>query len=495
MKRKKVYVNKKQSEFLTAPQKIKTFQAGRGAGKTTVIGDETYVYIKEMPGSKGYILGKSFGQILNSFLPEIRASWCKKGILEHFDMRNPGHYVVCKKPPRHFAKPYKVPEDYSYVITFFNGTTIALISFDRPEISRGGSYDWGVLDEAGSIDFEKFGKTVMPLLRGNKHDFRHPRRFSLSVFGSMPWKESGMWIVNKMSRLAEEKPDKYFFLQSSAEDNRAVLGDEYFETQREILDPLTYAREIENKHLDKVPHAFYDYLSEDHLYDPAYVYNYNEVGEKWAVKTDDDVNSNMPLEPSFDFNGAFTSCTVWQDHTKSAIKELRTVNAFWIKNTNLDVLIDKFCDYYKSHTNKLVNIYGGRDGHTSRVLSSEHSYYQQIGNRFREKGWNPVIAPDHGQTDGAHKNKHIVINTVLREHRPDVPIIRMNATTCEVVFKSMQRTPILPNFKKDKSSEKDVSLQQEYATHLSDTVDNYVLPKTYQPVMHGINATNDVFTG
>lgn len=57
-----------------------------------------------------------------------------------------------------------------------------------------------------------------------------------------------------------------------------------------------------------------------------------------------------------------------------------------------------------------------------------------------------------------------------------LPKVRFNLRNAKVAMMSMQQTPILDNFEKDKKSERR-SIPQELATHLSDTVDYYLCTK------------------
>jgi hypothetical protein len=468
----KIYVNKKQETFLAATQRIKTFQAGRGTGKTTLVGDELYENIRAMPRAKGFILGKTFGQVYTKFLPEILDRLLKYGIKEHIDHRDPGHYVVCKKPPAWYAKPYKIPRSYDNVITFWNGYSKEMLSFDRPDLGRGGSYDDGDIDEAALIDYTVFTQTILPLLRGNKSLFKSPRRFGLRIYSSMPWKTSGKWVVHKMKQLAAEHPDQYFFLQSSARDNVDVLGEEYFQRMQGLMDPLTYAVEIDNQEINKIPDSFYSYLSEsDHLYSPDYAYNYGD-DETWDIKKRD-INPELPIDPSFDFNAKFSSASIWQDLGQ----ELRAIRVEWVTYDLVESLVDQICTSFADHPTKVANIYGGKDGHTRRDLISQYTYFQIIENRFRANGWEATIQVTSSEVDGAHKLTHSIVNNVLRGDDPSLPAIRINESEAKQLFISMSQAPIRDDFKKNKKSELDTNLPQEYATHLSDTFDNYVVPK------------------
>ncbi|MEM7297618.1 MAG: terminase family protein [Bacteroidota bacterium] len=475
-----MYVNEKQDQFLKANQRIKVFQAGRGTGKTTVMADEVYDDYAAMPKAKNFLLGKTFGQVYTKFLPELISRWEEYGLKEHTSLSDPGHYVICKRPPDWYQKPYKIPKKFDNIVTFINGFSLELLSFDRPDLGRGGSYDGGYIDEAGLIDYTVFTQTILPLLRGNKHLFKHPRRFALRVFSSMPWKESGKWVVRQMRQLAKNEPSKYFFLQSSARDNIEVLGQEYFDDMKGLMDPLTYAVEIENEEISKIPNSFYIYLDESiHVLDESYDYNYDD-SKKWSVKLQKEIDPDKEIDASFDFNSKFTSCSLWQDHCE----ELRAVGVQWVKYDLIENLVDQICNTLSSHPTKHVRIFGGKDGHTVQKQINQYSMFERIQKRFNERGWNADVKANISTSDIGFKLRHSVVNNILKEEDPSLPRVRF-CYVARQLYVSMSMAPVKDDFDKDKSSELDEDIAQEYATHLSDTFDNYIVPKCSSTVLNG----------
>lgn len=484
---KPIFLNKKQDQILYATQLTKVGVWGRGTGKTTVLGDDTYDDFNTLPGLRGYLLTKTFGQAYTKILPEILARLSDYGMKEHYGPLSPGHYVVCKQPPKWWSKPRRVPRDYSNIISFINGYYLEILSFDRSDNNRGGSYDKGKVDEAALINYDQFTKSIRPLTRGKISSSDHPRRFSMIMFTSRAWKTSGKWTETTMKQLAAERPDLYFYSESSAIENIAVLGKDYFERQKLEMDPITYSVEIENKPISKLPNAFYQDLDDErHLYDPEFDYEYDDspiTKANWKISGEKDVVPGFPLEPSFDFNAAFSSATIWQDLRPEEMK-LRCLRNFYIKYGNIEDLVDIICDHYATHPTKEVNIYGGKDGLSRFKMHNDFTLYQRIMYKFSARGWKPNLCVDVSLADVAHKQKHLVLNNVLREANPFMPTIEINEQYAKETFMSMLHAPIKGDFQKDKSSESDKDLDQENATHLSDTFDNYVYPKVLQEYEH-----------
>ncbi len=500
-----IYLNPKQEQILDAPQKTKVGVIGRGGGKTTLFGDILYEHFHQMPGSKGFLLLKTFGQAYTKSLPEVFDRLSKYGMKEHVGNTDPGHYTVCVKPPKWWGKPFKKPKKYDNSVTWINGMMMDILSFDRPDLNRGGSYDWGLVDEAALIKYEEYTKTIRPLLRGNIKDWDHPRRFSMYIFTSRAWKSSGKWTETKMKQLAAEHPDKYFYTEASAAENIEVLGQEYFERIKLELDPITYSVEIENKPISKLPNAYYQDLDDErHLYDPEYDYEYQDSGS-WKITGEKDVNQKLPLEPSFDFNAAFSSATIWQDHRVAPttdsdekfetqiLNELRCVKNFFVRFGSVEDLVHQICDHYEDHPTKEVNIFGGKDGLSKFKLYNDLTLYQRIESTFQQRGWKTTLCVDISLADVAHKQKHLVLNNVLREINPELPKVRINEQNSKETFISMLGAPVKGDFQKDKSSEKDEDLDQAEATHLSDTFDNYVYPKVLTNFVHQTEGSSDDF--
>jgi hypothetical protein len=66
---------------------------------------------------------------------------------------------------------------------------------------------------------------------------------------------------------------------------------------------------------------------------------------------------------------------------------------------------------------------------------------------------------------------------LMEEEDARLPKLRINASACENVVASIQGTDVMPDYRKDKSAEKDPNFPQENAPHYSDTVDYYLYYK------------------
>ena len=387
-----------------------------------------------------------------------------------------------------------MPRRYDTTVFFWTGFCLELLSFDRPDVSRGGSYDVGIIDEAALIKKDKFNKAISPLLRGKVTKWDHPQRFSQLLYTSRSWTTWGRWVEQDFKKLAADHPEKYYYMETSALDNKPVLGEGYFFHQKNMLTPHEYDVEILNNPITGIPNGYYPYLSDErHLYSVSNDYSMNS-NNLWIKTKDGDLDPEKPIEPSFDFNAAFTSAVIFQDY-KEDYNEYRGINEFWIKHESIEKLVDKICDYYKDHPTKVANIYGGKDGISTLKLVGEQDYYHMIMRRFKHNGWHTFLKVDINWSDAYHKIKYEVISSCMQGNDLSLASVKFNMDNCSHTFKSMKNAPIKGEFKKDKSSESDAELPQELATHLSDCVDNYLVPKLKSQLVQSQGGSMSVTSG
>ena len=463
------YINAKQEAFLKMTQKDLTLIGGRGSGKTHVIGNGLIDLARCLPRAKGGLTSSTYGQILTKTLPEIISVWNDLGFIEYKSPKEPGHYIVGKKPPADWAKPYKAPLSFQNVITFWNGFTIEFLSMDRPDLARGGSYDFHRIDEALLIEKDHIDKTLYPTLRGNRAYFNHHLHLSLARYSSMPWLTKGQYLLDYKEK-AKSMPKQYGYMEMTVYDNIAVLGQGYIDQLRNELDPYTFALEVDNKPSGKKQHGFYHALNDEyHVYDASHIYG---DGDRLGIVSGskDHVKSQM-LHMSFDFHGWFKCATVYQERNNTEYM----INSFYKKeNEGIDELIDDICIHYADQGHKRVDIWGEPHGHDRTVDAI--TVYDRIRNRFMKYGWNCTIKTPRGTSD-QHSLRYEIINEALQETNPLLPKMRFNSYTCKAVIVSMQNAEVTDKFQKNKKDEANKSYNQAYATHFSDTVDYYIMQK------------------
>jgi hypothetical protein len=469
--RKYIYWNPKQIAFLNAQQRFKTFLGGRGSGKSTVIAGETRLRMQEMPRAKFFLSSTTYNQILTKTLPAIEAKLMEMGFEENV------HYVVGKRPLPSFALPYQPPRKYENTMSFFNGYCIEFLSLDRPDLARGGSYQGGDIDEAALVQKEHFTKVLLPSVRGFRHRFTSHRFGQVNKYTSIPWKPSGYWILEDEQKALSE-PHKYLWLESTAWDNVEVLGEEFIRDLERELPYLEYLVEVMNQRIRKTDLAFYHRFDPDrHSYSVKYLYGQGERGVLTAGIRDQHYRYNELLDISFDFSGWFNCATVWQQGRIDKSAAEFCLSQFYVKEDEgrIAELVDKICAHYKGHEFRLARLWGEPRGHDKKADTRE-SIYDQIASRFQKNGWKTEIRVSAGQVK-KHKERNYLMNSILAEDNPKMPLIRFNQETCKDAIIAMQVAEVKDDFQKNKSKEKDRAYPQEHATHFTDTIDYYFSQK------------------
>lgn len=494
-----LYANPKQQLFLSSPHKRKTFMGGRGVGKSTVLGFHEYLKFRHLARAKSALIGLTFNSLLNNTLPAMEQAWNLIGASEYDPKSNPfGLYVIGKRPPAHWPKPWFPPKKFEHVITWINGYSIQLMSQERADTNRGGNFDAGSADESALLKEEFVSRIASVSVRANRYRYDHPLHHSFVDFTSAPWKVSGQWIFKTEELMFEElekvnkgilKPEdcQYLFVEAETADNLDVLGEDYLERQKRELSHWEYMVEIKNFRMKKLPNGFYPGLNTDrHLVIDVYEYD-TTPGGRIYTKRDTFINSGTKLEVSFDFNAGFTSMIVCQETVVGSQVEFRIGDALFVKPEDtelnlIDALVDKFIDRYKDHSLKVIDIYGDRNGN-SKSAQSTITFYEQIIQKLSKDGWYCTKRVDG--LDMEHDLRHMLVNSLLNEEKPGWPKIRFHHDKAKPLVLSMQNAPILPGFKKDKADEKR-PIPQELATHLSDCFDNIVCRK-YPHLLTGAN--------
>ena len=428
-----------------------------------------------MPRSKGFIASSTYAQLLNSTLPAVEMKWGEMGLIEGED------YVVGIKPPKGFDKCLDEPRKYENVISFANGRRIQLMSMDRPDLQRGGTYVDGAADEAALISHDHVTNVLLPSLRGLVREFNTPRRGVFRWYTSIPWKPSGYWTLDYEQKMAAD-PSMYLFTEGNAYDNIEVLGQDYLTRLEAEMPYLQFLVEVMNKRVRKVNDAFYHKFDPElHTYSVRYLYGEGARGIITDGMADDHYKPDEILDISFDFSGYFNCATAWQEGTiQDGTTRRRAeycLHQFFVKAEQGKVaeLVDKITTHYTRHRVKLVRLWGEPRGHDPKP-DTPRTMFQQIQDRFARNGWQAEIRVPRGQAKH-HRERNFYMNDLLAEGNRTLPVIRFNNQTCKDAIIALQVTAVKDDYQKDKSKETDRAFPQEHAPHFTDTVDYYLMQK------------------
>lgn len=292
---------------------------GRGTGKSYIIGWEMNQIVRNMPRSITSITGRTFGQIYTRTLPSTLK------FLEKLGYEKGKDFTIGGRPPKTFIDPYEKVAKYENFISFSNGTGFLMLSQERSGSSRGPNLDREIVDEALTINKERYDEEVSPANRGNEEHFgfkankRIKQHHGFRYVSSMPYSREQMWLLkygdyymqeagipifdiwnrivklqlqmieavragdkrlfkdiwNETVRLKQQiapfvSKDGILFTLANAFDNIQNLGMSYIVREYEKQSLLTFMIEILNWIIDKVEDCYYPLDSQKHIYYDAY---------------------------------------------------------------------------------------------------------------------------------------------------------------------------------------------------------------------------------
>lgn len=462
-KKKNFYLNPIAQLYLMANQLTKVLIAGRGFGKSFVNGISILMKVASMPKSRGIFLGATYTQILTNTILPMKSAWAWFGYYEGTD------YVIGKKPPSWFDKPYQQPDRFENVITWWNGTTVIMGSMDRPQLLRGGNNDWLIADEALLIKKESYDQIIATSIRGSHPLLKgKPGHLAEEFTSSMPYGTLGKWLL-EMEAQSKNPDNDTFYITGNSYHNRVVLGENVLKKWKRSMSPATYMIEVMNKRI-QLGSLFYPSLTDDHWYVDSFDYGhidtlgFNLQDKAQDCRWDKDRVNDLPINISHDW-GAFNAITIDQ-YIKSA-NEVRFINVMYVTHPKIiDDLAVEFCDYYRYHKEKRVYQWGDKSG-AKREGNAKLSYFEQFADILRKRGWT-VIRKKIG--DIGHLERHNFINKLHREQNPRLPKIRHNSNHCKDLRIALESAPMKDD-KKDKRSERDRLIKPQHATHLTDAYD------------------------
>ncbi|OJW76334.1 terminase family protein [Spirosoma sp. 48-14] len=474
-----VEVNEKQATFLQAVFshhfKIAGMIGGRGSGKSITLSDFLYLASDELPRAKCGWGVPTIKKAKSKLTSGLKAGWKRHGISEYNFKTGEGCFVLWREPPEHFERPHEAPDIWENCISFPNGFVIEFESFKLAAAeNRGANYDLYVIDEG--LNFKKdWLKVVLPTLRANVGVYDSTFHHMLAVFSSPPWDLGGQWMY-EIEELAKKEPEKYFFLEVKTRDNLAFLPGDYLDTLKKSLTKLEYEVEVEGKRLSKMPHNFYPSF-QHHIH---VIREESEEHEGRACFPDGLLyNPHQALEISLDFNAHFTSGTIWQSNRTLA----RLVDNLYCKEPGIDAdgvamtmaqtLATQIAAEYEGHALKEVVLTGDRNG-KNKSAGSTKSMFEQVAEILEASGW--VVSVEPLNYNPPHIDKFKDINNVFAERSVELVRVRVDGIRCKATVISMDNSPLNTDYTKNKQSESS-KVDQELATHLSDTVDYYLLWK------------------
>lgn len=515
----KFYLNPGQQYIHLVDPNSLTLVASRRFGKTDgVAGPRFLRRIQMMPRSIGFFYADTFKQALSRTLPGTLAALARLGYKED------KHYFVGRRAPSwmNFDLPHIVPNDWSHVVHWYNGSIVHLLSQDVKLSANSLTTDWGMVDEGRSVKKEKFTQEVVPTLSGTPGKFENCHyKKGFDVYTDMPFGKEGSWILdnqsktdkellrsieatilelNRIKQEAGEKPSLYYTREISIHErylsamrrhlhlyveydtitNIEVVRPEYIAQQKRDLPPITFQVSIMNKRRIKNMQGFYANLEGSIHYYSAFDNNHIDnirtahgtLDLKRIAKQnclhDADINPSMPLFIAFDFNASIN----WVVTGQPQENEMRTLSSLFTKHTRkLRALLDDWDNYYKYHLTREVVVYYDNTAIKSAYADEQaESFLDIICNTLLSKKWQ--VSPIFVGNPMSHMLKHQYIDDALTGRRYLLP--RFNKDNNQHLLPALEMAGIktgASGFEKDKSGEKLAETDDDLLEYRTDGTD------------------------
>ncbi len=532
METKRLHLNSSQIEAALIDPNIGIYIWSRGDGKTQgLLARKVIKRVFSMPRSMGVICQPTFEGMLTNTLPSLIRG------LENYGYFKDVHYVIGKRPdPKWKIKglwqdPYQPILKPEHFIHWFNGTAIVLVSFNRGNSANGLSVDWIINDEAkftiGKIK-DRFDNELIPAMRGNRQHFEGLSDYQSIIFSTdQPNTKQAQWLfdyeklvnqdqidvilglqyeiacvrtslktandsqikhlLQKLKRhqfhINEARLGSVFFHEPKPLANLEILGEETYKRWRRVLPEHIYRSSILNERVNTVDEPFYPNLDDD-----IHVINYSDplldnmafesnftLDEKSRNSSlhDSDISKDRALDIALDWGDRINVLVVGQEWMNS----YHVSNAMFVKKpARVQDLIQQFCDYYKHHKDKHVNLPYDQTAYFG-VGFSYDTYLSEVIRVLHKNGWT-VNRVNIGAAK-THEYRYLLWDSILTESDSRLPKWRFNGHNCQYLLTSMHGAPTKQGrkgFEKDKSSERATTPQEE-ATHFSDAIDTLVVYK------------------
>lgn len=535
MVEKKLHYNYAQLRSMMVAAPEEWLVAGRGTGKTEgVLADKSANrYMGTMPRSAGVNVGATFAQLLTRTLPSLFYGWEKLGY------KRGVHFLVGEKPTQKWIKqwrwdgPFRRPEDFSRVISWYNGAVMLLSSQDRPGNANGTSIDWIIGDEAKLLNRDKLVGELFPANRGVVHEWRNnPYHHGKTFTTDMPVGTGGRWILDKelemdkgrvaellklkkmvytlQSEMAnagkilrkqyqkyidaieadiaeirlgklidpatgEREPALLYYHEASTLDNIHALGFNYIKQQLRDSTIFEFETQILNIRPTKLEDGFYPDLDEEkHGY---FSYNYSfidSLGYDLARLQEEDCrrDNDLVYEEPLHIAMDYNRRLFPLEVVQVIGNEIRTIKSMDVEYPlkSRDVL-DLFDKYYRFKKPKNNIVYYWYD-HTAMSEQDYTPVANSVIDHLTSKGW--IVVPMYIKHGLTHEARYRMWGNLLKENGHYDKVFRMNRENCKYLFLSMFQAGAekrKDGFGKDKKTEKDPKFPARESTHHSEALD------------------------
>lgn len=148
-----------QLDIVESTAQLNLMHCGVGSGKTFVIGARSIMHAALYPNIRGFIGANTIEQLTKSTLVGVFKFWALIGL------KRDVHYVVDRKPPKHFKTFGEPLKKYGNTISMKNGCLIFLSSLENYQAIDGTEFGWGELDETKDSKEQAVREVILARLR------------------------------------------------------------------------------------------------------------------------------------------------------------------------------------------------------------------------------------------------------------------------------------------------------------------------------------------
>ncbi|WP_438946750.1 hypothetical protein [Sediminibacterium sp.] len=448
---------------------------------------------KVMPRSQILIVSDTYERLETRIIPNVMNFF-----IEKFKLIEGVDFVKYKKPPENWTKPLVPLDRFERVISFPSGMALCLVSLAVEGSANAFNAQAAIFDETKFLKEADINTEVVPALRGAEDKYGHLPEYLSKWFFTDKWGDV-KWLLNKRKLVDKKAVDvvrvlqmEIFRLEKEAQsyvspiykrqyrdkiqaietkinrirkhlifvsemapyENKQVVGEFYFKSQKRTCKKLEYDVAILNKDPDQIEQCYYPTFSSKNKYEGL-----------------EDINATLPFIVAMDYNFRISPMPAAQ-LSRLPGNEIRTVNIVdyhYAENPKgIEDTISSFCKTHENHQNKLVHYIFD---HTAIGRSPiKTTFKDEVVKAFHSNKWDVIEhyigdAPDHDV-------KHLALKRIYENMGEDA--VMKNLVTCEMLIKSIEQTPaIIVNgvTKKDKRTEKDKNFPAAESTHGGDACD------------------------
>lgn len=264
-------------------------------------------------------------------------------------------------------------------------------------------------------------------------------------------------------------------------DNIKNVGLNYVHQAMRTMTPAAFRVEMLNARITSVEDCFYN-IEDRHLYEAvnnSYLdsigYDLSRIRTESDCRMDADLDMHSPIDIAIDYGHHINGMRCAQEHRSNLRGEphwqYRYLRTFFVKPPQgIPDLIDSFCNYYRFHRTKQINLYFDSTHKGGEGWRMPH--VEETIKELNKRGWR--VDQQYIGKAPFHPEKHLLWFIALKEQDDRFPAIRFNRTGDKDGILSMQLAGVKNGrngLEKDKSSERSTGIPREQATDLSDAAD------------------------